>query len=511
MAATSSGPATLAALDVLRRGGNAVDAAVTAAAVLCVAEPHMTGIGGDCFGLVGQPDGEIEGLNGSGRSSALADADRLIGAGLSEIPRDSVHAVTVPGAVDAWAKLLARCGTIDLGQALEPAIELAQRGCPVAPRVAHDWAGCVEKLHRDEGARRHFLQNGRAPREGEVMRYPALVRTLRILAKEGRDGFYCGEVAQDIVGHLGARGGLLTIEDFAATEATWVRPISTGFQGRELLELPPNGQGVTALIALNVLEHCELARYAPDSVERRHLEIEAVKLAWVLRNRHVADPDLAAAPIARLLSEDTTRQLTALLRLDQAYDGPEASIPMPRSDTVYLAVVDKDRLAVSLINSIYDSFGSGIVTPGSGIALHDRGAGFVLERGHPNCFGPAKRPLHTIIPAMVREGGQIAMPFGVMGGDYQPMGHTALMVNRYLYGMDPQQAIDFPRAFHSAGTVQVEDGISEEVVRGLRERGHKVTRRETPWGGAQAIEIDAGRGVLVGGSDPRKDGMALGY
>ncbi|HUF44729.1 MAG TPA: gamma-glutamyltransferase [Aestuariivirgaceae bacterium] len=511
MAATSSGPATLAALDVLRHGGNAVDAAVTASAVLCVTEPHMTGIGGDCFVLIGRPDGGVEGLNGSGRSARRADADWLKKSGLCGITHDSIHAVTVPGAIDAWAKLLAKHGTIDLAQALEPAIRLAEQGCPVAPRVASDWAKLEDKLARDEGASRHFLPAGRTPRAGEIMRYPALTKTLRVIAKYGRDGFYAGEIAEDIVAHLKGRGSLLTSEDFAATDATWVDPISTVYRDHELLEIPPNGQGITALIALNALKHFDLARHGAASVERRHIELEAVKLAWILRNRHVADSDHAPAPIADLLSEATAGQLAGLIRMDKAFDGPEAAVAMPASDTVYLTVVDRNRLAVSFINSIYDDFGSGIVTPETGIALQSRGAGFNTDPGHPNCIGPAKRPLHTIIPAMVRAKAGIVMSFGVMGGDYQPMGHTAMMLNRFVYGMDPQEAIDFPRALHKQGVVGIEDGISDAVADGLQQRGHVVERIKKPWGGGQAIVIDHETGVLIGGSDPRKDGLALGF
>lgn len=512
MAATSSSYATLGALDVLRQGGNAVDAAVTASAILCVSEPHMTGIGGDCFVLVGRPDGKVEGLNGSGRSARRADSEWLARSGLSEITHDNIHAVTVPGAIDAWAKLLARHGTIDLAQALAPAIGLAEQGCPVGPRVAWDWARQADKLARDEGARQHYLPGGRTPEVGQIMRYPALAKTLRVIARNGRDGFYAGEIADDIVGHLKARGSLLTQEDFAATDATWVDPISTVYATRELLEVPPNGQGITALIALNALKHFDVKRHAADSVERRHLEIEAVKLAWILRNRHVADAEQAPAPVADLMSEATARQLTGLIRMDRAFDGPQAAVAMPRSDTVYLTVVDKDRLAVSFINSIYDDFGSGIVTPATGIALQSRGAGFLTEPGHPNCIGPAKRPLHTIIPAMVRDAeGRIAMSFGVMGGDYQPMGHTAMMLNCYTYGMDPQAAIDFPRALFKLGVVGIEEGISDAVAEGLRQRGHMIERVKKPWGGGQAIAIDHDSGVLIGGSDPRKDGLALGY
>lgn len=511
MAATSSPPATLAALDVLRAGGNAVDAAVTASAVLCVCEPHMTAIGGDCFALIGNAAGDIVGINGSGRAGHRADAAWLAASGLREIAADSVHAVTVPGAVDAWARLLERFGTFTLGQALEPAIELAERGVPIGQRTAHDWAGLIDKVNADAGARKHLTIAGRAPHPGEVMRFPALARTLRIIARDGRDGFYAGEVAADIVATLAERGGLLDMSDFATTEATWVDPISCQFAGHEICEIPPNGQGLTALIALNILTRFDLARLPAESVERRHLEIEAVRLAWVLRNRHICDPDAVAVDIDWLLSDELADELAGRISLERAIPEPENAVPGRGSDTVYLTVVDKDRLAVSFINSIFHGFGSGIVTEKTGVILQNRGAGFVTDPAHANCIGPRKRPLHTIIPAMVRRKGRIEMPFGVMGGAYQPMGHVAVALNRYVYGMDPQEAIDFPRAFHDDGVVGLEQRIPDAVAAGLADLGHRVVRPAEPWGGGQAIVIDPVCGLLTGGSDPRKDGLALGY
>jgi gamma-glutamyltranspeptidase/glutathione hydrolase len=508
MAATSSPPATLAALDVLRAGGNAVDAAVTAAAVLCVAEPAMTGIGGDCFALLGFPDGSVKGLNGSGRAAQAADADWLKASGLTAIPQRSVHAVTVPGAIDAWDTLLKAHGTMTLGEALAPAIALAEAGVPVTPRVAADWLEAAPILLADEGGRTHYLKNGLAPLAGETMTYPALARTLRRLARYGRDGFYCGEVAAEILGHLGRRGSLLTAADIARTRSDWVTPIATAFAGHEVLELPPNGQGMSALIALKILEHFGLRRHDPECPERCHLEIEAMKLAFVLRNRHLADPDFMTVPVAELLSDATAAKLAARIDMERASD---AALALRLSDTVYLTVVDRDRLAVSFINSLYDGFGSAIVTPVGGITLHNRGACFRADPGHPNCIGPGKRPLHTIIPAMARKDGRIDMSFGVMGGDYQPMGHVTVAVNRYVYGMDPQQAIDWPRCFPRGGEVEVEAGVAATVRRGLAARGHRLVDRAKPLGGGQAIAIDRRNGLLVGGSDPRKDGLALGY
>ncbi|MBL8908154.1 MAG: gamma-glutamyltransferase [Rhizobiales bacterium] len=510
MAATSSPLATLAAVDVLRAGGNAVDAAVTASAVLCMTEPHMTGIGGDCFVLLGFPDGKVVGLNGSGRAAMAADADWLKSSRLTEIGFQSVHSVTVPGAIDAWDRLLKRYGSMSLGDALAPAIRLGEEGVPITPRVAFDWTFEVEMLSRDPGGRQHYLRDGQAPKTGDVMHYPALAATFKTLAKEGRDAFYAGAIVADMIGELRQRGSLLTPEDFARTEATWVEPIATSFAGHEILEIPPNGQGITALIALNILSRFDLARYAPESVERRHLEIEAIKLAWVYRNRYIADPGQVAVPVAEMLSSTTADRLASLIDMNQAIEDPALKVALPRSDTVYLTVVDKDGLAVSFINSIYASFGSGIVTGKTGIALQNRGCNFVTTPGHPNCIGPGKRPLHTIIPAMVRKDGRIAMSYGVMGGAYQPMGHVAVALNRYVHGMDPQEAIDFPRCFPDFGQVEMEHTIPAVVAAGLAAKGHKLTKAVEPLGGGQAIEIRP-NGMLIGGSDPRKDGCALGF
>jgi len=508
MAATSAPLATLAAVDVLKMGGNAVDAAVTASAVLCVVEPAMTGIGGDCFALIGTPDGKVTGLNASGRASIHVTPDWLKATGFQRIARRSIHAVTVPGAIDGWDQLLKTHGTMTLADALQPAIRLAERGVPVTPRVASDWPEDAADLAADAGGRQHYLKDGRSPREGDIMTYPALAATLRLIAREGRDAFYMGAIAADILATVRPLGSLLTAEDFAGHTSTWVKPVSTGFAGYEILEIPPSGQGLTALIALNILSQFGLRRYDPASPERLHLEIEAMKLAWDLRNRHIADPEFVEVPVAGLLSAGMAARLAGLIDMDRALDIRTA---MQTSGTVYLSVVDKDRLAVSFINSVYDGFGSAIVTPATGIALQNRGACFVTDPGHPNCIGPGKRPLHTIIPAMARKDGRIDMSFGVMGGDYQPMGHTTVAVNRYVYGMDPQGAIDWPRCFPKGGQVLVEAGITEAQRRGLAAKGHHLAASGEPLGGGQAIAIDHARGILVGGSDPRKDGLALGF
>jgi gamma-glutamyltranspeptidase/glutathione hydrolase len=508
MVATSSPLATLAGVEVLKTGGNAVDAAVTAAGVLCITEPHMTGIGGDCFALIGLPDGKVAGINGSGRAAKAADARWLSNQNIPCIDPDGVHAVTVPGAIDAWDKLLGRFGTITLREALAPAIAAARQGVAVTPRVAHDWKRVEERLGRDAGCRKHYLPHGRAPAHGEIMRYPALAATLETIARHGRGAMYEGEVADHLTRHLKSLGGLLTMKDFAATEASWVEPVASEFHGTEVLEIPPSSQGITALLALNILSHLDVGRQAPESAGRRHLEIEAMRLAWRFRNRYIADPKFASLPVDKMLSAETAGRLARLVCLDRALD--EEVIAGPGSDTVYLSVVDRNRLAVSFINSLFDSFGSGIVEPETGIVLQNRGACFVTDPDHPNCIGPGKRPLHTLMPALCRTNGRVTMSFGVMGGSYQPMGHVAVLVNRLIYGMDSQEALDFPRSHPQDGLVVIEDGVPELTAAGLAAKGHRVVRGEEPLGGGQIVEIDWERATLAGASDPRKDGVALG-
>jgi gamma-glutamyltranspeptidase/glutathione hydrolase len=511
MCATSHPMASLTAVETLKAGGNAVDAAIAAAAVLAVVEPHMTGIGGDCFALIARPglDKPIA-LSACGRAPAGATGEWLARSGLQRIEPTSVHAVTVPGAVDGWTRLLADYGTLPLELLLEPAIELAERGFVVAPRVAADWALQQARISHHAGARAHLFKAGAVPPAGEVMRFPALAETLRTIAREGREGFYAGAVAQDIVGELGALGGLHALDDFATQRASYVEPISVAYRGVELWELPPSNQGIVALMLLRMLERIGLPA-DPVSTERYHVQLEAARLAFAMRDTFVADPDMADVPVTHLLSDSVIDDLAA--RVDRKRRREDVG-PLPEpagSDTVYFAVVDEAGMAVSFINSLYDEFGSGIVTQKSGIVLHNRGKGFVCDPGHRNCIGPRKRPLHTLVPAMVLKDGRPLMAFGVMGAHFQPMGHVYVMTNIFHYGMEPQQAVDAPRAFFDGDTVLVEESVPEPVVAGLRQLGHRLAARRMPWGGAQIVVIDHERGVLVGASDPRKDGMALGY
>ncbi len=511
MCAASHPIAAFHAVEVLRNGGNAVDAAVTASAVLCVVEPHMTGIGGDCFALIAKADGTAAGLDASGRAAQAADEDWLRASGLKEIALDSVHAVTVPGAVDGWDRLLKAHGTIDLATAFAPAIVLAEEGMAVSPRVASDWANNVGKLGRDEGAAHHYLVNGKAPRVGEVHGVPALGATLRRIAEHGAREFYEGEIAEEIIACLRAKGSVLDREDLARTEASWVEPIARSYGDCDVQEMPPAGQGITALVMLNIFKRFDLKSMDPAGAERFHIEIEAGRLAYEIRDRYVADPTMVDVPIDHMLSEELADQLASRIDTGQRIEDIPVAFDRHHSDTVYLTVVDKDRTAVSFINSLYKSFGSGIVTPKSAVALHNRGACFVAQPGHPNCIAPSRRPLHTIIPAMLTRSERAVMPFGVMGGAYQAVGHAHVVSNIVDYGMDVQEAIDFPRAFYEADRLAVEEGLTEDAVAGLRARGHDVFVREEPLGGGQAIEIDWEEGTLTGGSDPRKDGLAVGY
>jgi gamma-glutamyltranspeptidase/glutathione hydrolase len=510
MAATSHPLATLAAVDTLKAGGTAADAAIAAVAALCVIEPAMTGIGGDCFCLVAKPDAPVWGYNGSGRAGSAASAEKLRAEGVRhKIEATSPHAVTVPGAIEAWQAILKAHGRFGLDRALRPAIRYAEHGFPVAPRVAHDWAGMVDKLAPHAGSAKHYLVNGRAPEVGHVMRFPALAATLKAIAQGGAKAFYEGDIAADITATVQAVGGDLVAHDLARHSGDVVTPISTNYRGLDVVELPPNGQGLTALLLLNILENFDLKTLDPFGAERYHLTLEAARLAFGVRDAHIADPAFMREPVAGLLDKVFAKKLSALLDPNKRVSLPKA--PTPTSDTIYMTVVDRDRMAVSIINSLYSAFGTGICTEKTGIMLHNRGTGFVVEQDHPNMIAPNKRPMHTIIPALAMRGGRCVMPFGVMGADYQPMGHTHLVTNMIDYGMDVQQAIDAPRVFFVGENTEVEQGVSREAVEGLKARGHNVVLRPAPHGGGQAIEIDWEGGLLIGGSDPRKDGCALGY
>ena len=507
MCATSHPIAAQVAIEVLKSGGNAADAAIAGALVLGIAEPQMTGIGGDCFVLVKAAGSEdIVALNGSGRAPKGLNAADLRAKGLTAMPIQAIEAVTLPGAIDAFCRLNADYGLKSLGEVLAPAIHYAEEGIPVAPRVAFDWIDDIPCL---KGAARDFYSfGGKAPTVGQVFRAPGQAEVLRRIAKEGRAGFYEGEVAEDMIASLRALGGTHTLDDLAATACDYTTPVSGPYQGIELVEHPPNGQGATAILMLNILKHFDLKAMEPFGSARAHIEAEAAKLAYDARNRFIADP-AHTTRLDHMLSPETAAKLAMLIDPKRAMPAAAPLTEAVHRDTIYITVVDRDRMAVSLIYSIFWGFGSGLASTKFGINFQNRGAGFTLQEGHPNEAAGGKRPMHTIIPGMLRQNDKVVMPFGVMGGAYQPCGHARFVTNLVDYGMDLQAAMDAPRSFSGPEGMEVERGYSDTVRAELAAMGHQVVIPVTPLGGSQAIRIDGD--VLVGASDPRKDGCALGY
>ncbi|MBV9562948.1 MAG: gamma-glutamyltransferase [Bradyrhizobium sp.] len=511
MVATSHPQAALAAVEVLKEGGTAADAAVAGCALLGVIEPQSTGIGGDCFALI-QPRGEgrIVAYNGSGRAPAAATADWYLERDIHAVPLTSAHAVSIPGAVDAWQTILRDHGRFGLDRLLQPAIKAAEEGYVVAPRIAFAWNIEFKKLKNGHNTERYLLPHGKPAVAGDVIRQGELGKTLRAIAKDGRDAFYHGPIAEDMVETLRGIGGLHTLDDFAehATEVT--SPIGTMYKGLDLWQCPPNGPGITMLVMLNILSQFDLTKFAPLSVERFHLEAEAARIAYMMREAYVGDPAQADVDVARILAKNFADDYVGRIRMDRMLELPAVAPPM-NPDTIYITVVDKDRNVCSFINSIAHAFGSAIVTNNTGILLQNRAGGFRIQPGHPNCIAPRKRPLHTIIPGLATKGGRSVMSFGVMGGQYQPTGQTHVLTNILDYGCDVQEAIDMPRGLHYEGVYQLEDGVPAATVEGLKKLGHETVSVVSPLGGGQAIWIDWDKGTLTGGSDPRKDGCALGY
>jgi gamma-glutamyltranspeptidase / glutathione hydrolase len=517
MVASSQPLASQVGLDVLKSGGNAVDAAIAMAAMLNVTEPMMTGIGGDAFMLVyWSRTKELKGLNASGRAPRALSLDYFAKRKVAQMPEFGMESITVPGAFDGWVTLLEKYGTMKLAAVLRPAIEYAENGFPVMEKTAEDWNAEVARLQKTPAAASNYLIDGRAPRAGEIFRQPNLARTFRTLAAGGRDAFYKGEIAKAIADYCKKNGGFLSLADLAAQRSEWVEPISTDYRGYTVYEIPPNGQGITALLTLNILEGFDLASLSTHPGRYYHTLIEATKLAFADRNRYIADPAFAKVPVAELLSKEYAAKRRALIRPDEALDSPPPGKLNGGSDTTYFTVVDKDGNAVSFINSLFDSFGSGIVAGDTGIVLQNRGSAFSLDPAHPNHLEPGKRPFHTIIPAMVFKDNKLFMTFGVMGGGIQPQGHVQVLVNLIDLGMGLQQAIDAPRFRYLNGrNVLLEDELGPGVFERLFAMGH---RRALPpgllrssMGGGQAIMIDPVNGTLMGASDSRKDGMAIGY
>lgn len=517
MVATSQPLASQIGLDVLKRGGNAVDAAIAMAAVLNVTEPMMTGLGGDAFAMVyWSKTKELKGLNASGRAPRALSLGYFAKKQIRQMPESGMESITVPGAFDGWVTLLDKYGTMKLSDLLAPAIDYAEHGFPLMEKAAEDWEAEVHKLRKTPAASANYLINGRAPHAGEIFRQTNLARTFRVLASGGRDAFYKGEIAKEIADYCQKNGGFITLADLAAQKSEWVEPISTNYRGYTVFEIPPNGQGLTALLALNILEGFDLASLSAQPDRYYHTLIEATKLAFADRNRYIADPAFAKVPVAQLLSKEYAAGRRALIDPNKALDSPAPGEINVGSDTTYFSVIDKDGNAVSFINSLFDAFGSGIVAGDTGIVLQNRGSGFSLDPSHPNHLEPGKRPFHTIIPAMVFKGDQLFLSFGVMGGAIQAQGHVQVLVNIIDLGMGLQQAIDAPRFRYLSGrSVLLENEIPANVIARLLERGH--LRASPPgalrssMGGGQAIMIDPVSKTLMGASDPRKDGCALGY
>ncbi len=513
-------------LDVLKAGGNAVDAAVAASAALGLMEPTSCGIGGDLFAIVyDAKTKKLHGLNASGPAPKNATLKVFQDQKLGFIPERGPLSWSVPGCVEGWDQLRRKFGTRDFKDLLAPTIRYAEEGVPVPEVIAGYWKASEKMLAKDAGLRETFLIDGRAPRAGEVFKNPNLAKSYKLIAEQGRDGYYKGDIAKAIVGLSDAEGGLFTLADFADYRAEWIDPVKTNYRGYDVWEMPPPGQGIAALQMLNLLEPHDLKKLGPASPDYWHLLVEAKKLAFADRAKYYTDPKFAAVPADTLISKKYAEGRAKLIDPKKAGVGVEAGDALVgKADTIYLCVVDKDRNCVSLIQSNYMGFGSGLAAPGTGFGLQNRGCLFSLDPKHANKLEPGKRPFHTIIPAMVTKDGAPFFAFGVMGGDMQPQGHVQVLVNLLDFGMGVQAAGDAPRIEHvggatptgkpeaeHGGTILAEAGIPEAVVEELESRGHVVKRTKVNSGGYQGILIDPKLGVLRGGTESRKDGTAAGW
>lgn len=511
--ATSQPLASAAGLRVLQSGGNAIDAAITAAMVLAVVEPTMNGVGGDLFALVySAKDQKLYGLNASGRAPASATPAEFARRGLKTIPYRGELSVSVPGVVDGWATLLERFGTLPFAQALQPALGYARDGFGVSEIIAWQWADEAGALARDPSAAAVFLPGGHAPKSGDLFRNPQLANSLETLAREGAASFYRGSIARKIAADMSRRGGLLSEADLAGHRSDWVEPITTNYRGYDVFELPPNTQGFAALEMLNILEGFDLKSLGHNSAAYLHTLVEAKRIAFADRDAYLADPRaVPPATLARLLSKEYATERRRQIDPDHAARTYDAARVSGSGDTIYLTAADREGNVVSLIQSLYESFGSGIVAGDTGIVLQNRGSLFSLKEGHPNLIAPGKRPFHTLVPAMVLKDGRPWLSFGVMGGDMQPQGHVQVLANLIDFGMNIQEAGEAARFRHMAGGLALESAIGAGARFGLVARGHRVIDNPGGFGGFQGILIDPRTGILMGGSDPRKDGLAIGY
>jgi gamma-glutamyltranspeptidase/glutathione hydrolase len=515
MVATSQPLAAMAGLRILMEGGNAVDAAICAAATLNVVEPNSTGIGGDMFALVwNQQEKSVRALNGSGRAPAGVSIDDLRAQGHSSMPHVGVHSVAVPGTVDGWETLRDACGTMPLSKLLEPAVQYAEKGFPVSEIIAFQWQQFLGKLSTLPSGQ-ELLVDGRPPNKGDLVRLPTLGAALREIGEGGAEAFYRGKLAEKTARFVQEQGGCLTVEDLANHTSDWDEPISTNYRGVTCWECPPNGQGVAALEALNIAEGFDIGAMGAQSADAYHHLIESMRLAFADAFRYVSDPRKVDVPTAQLMSKDFAAARRELIQPRQALSTVPYGQVHGGSDTVYVSVVDGQGNACSFINSIFSDFGSGLVVPGTGMVLHNRSSLFSLDADHPNALAPNKRPYHTIIPGMATVDGELHLCYGMMGAFMQPQGHLQLISNMVDHGMDSQQAINALRFMVGNDQVIIEEGLDEGVARELQARGHKVGtitgQRRVSIGGAQIIQRDRDTGVLRAGSEPRKDGCALGW
>lgn len=523
MAATSHPLATQAALDILKAGGSAVDAAITANAMLGLMEPTGCGIGGDLFAIIWDAENQqLHGLNASGRSPKGLTRQYYLDNGYEFIPTSGALSVSVPGTVDGWFEMHGKFGKLDMETILKPAIEYGRNGFPVTELIAHYLDITVGRLGHFPNFRETYMPDGRMPAKGEIFRNPYLANTYETIAREGRDSFYKGEIARTIEQYISENGGFLNYEDMASHTSTWVDPVSSNYRGYDVWELPPNGQGIAALQILNILEGFDIASMGFYSPEYIHTFVEAKKLAFEDRAHYYADMDFSPVPVEKLISKDYADQRRKLINPDRASRRYDPGL-MEQPSTIYLTVADKNGNMVSLIQSNYRGMGSGMTPPKLGFVIQNRGEGFTLEPGYFNTFEPGKRPFHTIIPGFITKDGEPYMSFGVMGGDMQPQGHAQIVVNMVDFGMNLQEAGDAPRIYHTGsseptgqrmndgGVVMLESGFPYETIRELLGKGHRMQWTAGPFGGYQAIMWDHINKVYYGASESRKDGQAAGY
>ncbi|MGA2468193.1 MAG: gamma-glutamyltransferase [Thermodesulfobacteriota bacterium] len=516
MVAASQPLATLAGYKMLLKGGNAVDAVVAMVSVLSAVEPHSVGLGGDAFALIYLArEKRLIGMNASGRAPYRATINWFEERGMDEIPERGIFTVTVPGALHGWAQALERYGTFRICDVFEDAIACAENGYPVTEIIAGEWREAESLLLSSESSSRGYLIDGKAPRPGQIFINRGLARTYQKIVRDGIETFYEGEICDAMVNISNRHQGLLSHQDFKDHSTTWVEPVSTEYRGYTIYELPPNCQGLTALGMLNILEGYDIGSFGNNSPEYLHLLIEAKKAAFKDRDQFITDPEFEKIPIDQFLSKDYARKIREKIDVNKAAPPSSFSFNNEASETVYVTAVDNKRNAVSFISSLFMAFGSGIVVDDTGIVLQNRGRSFSLDPKHFNRLEPHKRPMHTIIPGMVFKDGRFLMSFGVMGGDMQPQGHVQFLANLIDFRMNLQEAVDAPRVRHLKGTeVYIEDGISEKTVAALAQKGHQIIMRAqevNQVGGGQAIYLDRDQNVLLGASDRRKDGCAIGY